>query len=61
MTIKNISLMKSSTSKFLKKIKYQTNHTTIQNFIILLIERIIINRNAHKNQLQTLNILKINC
>ena len=59
MTIKSISSMKSSTLKFLKKVKYQINHTTIQNFIILLIKRIVMNRNAHENQLQTLNILKI--
>ena len=59
--IKNISSMKSSTSKSLKKIKYQTSHTTTQNFIILLIEKIVMNRNAHENQLQALNIFKINC
>ena len=61
MTIKSISLMKSSTSKSLKKIKYQINHITIQNFIILLIERIVMNQNAHESQLQALNILKIDC
>ena len=61
MTIKNISLMKSSISKSSKKVKYQTSHTTIQNFIILLIEKIIMNWNAHESQLQTLNILKIDC
>ena len=61
MTIKNISSMKSSTSKSSKKIKYQTNHTATQNFIILLIKKIMMNRNAHESQLQTLNILKINC
>ena len=43
MIIKNISLIKSSTSKSLKKIKYQTSHTMIQNFIILLIEKIVMN------------------
>ena len=43
MTVKNISSIKSSISKFLKKIKYQTNHTTIQSFIILLIKKIVMN------------------
>ena len=61
MTIKNISSMKSLISKFSKKVKYQTSHTTIQNFIILLIEKIMMNWNAHESQLQTLNILEINC
>ena len=61
MTIKSISSMKSSTSKSLKKIKYQISHTMIQNFIILLIKKIVMNQNAHENQLQTLNILKIDC
>ena len=49
MTVKSISSMKSSTSKFLKKIKYQTSHTAIQNFIILLIEKNMMNRNAHES------------
>ena len=51
MTIRNISSMKSSTLKSLKKIKYQTSHITIQNFIILLIKKIVMNRNAHESQL----------
>ena len=61
MTIKNISSMKLSTSKFLKKIKYQINHITIRKFNILSIERIATSSNAYENQSQTLNILKINC
>ena len=59
MTIRSILSMKLSTSKFSKKIKYQTSHITIQNFIILLIEKIVMNWNAYESQLQTLNILKI--
>ena len=43
MTIRSISSMKSLILKSLKKIKYQTSHTAIQNFIILLIEKIMIN------------------
>ena len=61
MTIKNTSLMKSSTSKFSKKIKYRISHTATRDFIILLIERTATNLNAYKNQSQTLNILKIDC
>ena len=60
-TIKNISSMKPSTSKSSKKIKYWTSHTTTRDFIILLIERIATSLNAHENQSQILNILKIDC
>ena len=59
MTIKNISSIKSSTSKSSKKIKYWISHTTIQSFIILLIEKTATSLNAYENQSQTLNILKI--
>ena len=60
MTIKSILSMKLSILKSLKKIKYQISHTTIQNFIILLIQKIMMNRNTHENQLQTLKILEFN-